>query len=363
MPGNFGTARPIDFSALGQIGQQFGGIIKNRRLSNALSALGPDATWEERARAIEQIDPKLGLEYDMRNSRSNAIGDPQAGFRWSADGTSQEFIPGSGEDPAVIKLQAEARGGPGGRVLPRIAINDLTEKGSTIEVMGGLSDTFMDGFAGWKVGAAGDAANKVASNTGLGNKEAAAWWKDYQYQANITRQKLFGSALTAQEKSQWDKANIDPGMTDDAVRTNLATRRKIEMKAARKLARVYLKSGYPREAIEEAVGISLDDDPTPAPTGEVPVQKVTTVPFGPAGDTPTLDANPGYQADMASGRYSTKASAQPKPEHVSKLKELLAQYPDPKDQAEIMDEWERKYPQYGRGAADAVLGRDVQAGR
>jgi hypothetical protein len=54
---------------------------------------------------------------------------------------------------------------------------------------------------------------------------------------------------------------------------------------------------------------------------------------------------------------------QPKPEHVQKLKALLAQYPDPKDQAEIMAEWEKKYPQYGRGAADHFLGRDVQAGR
>jgi hypothetical protein len=316
-----------DFSdVMGKIGSNFGTGVKDRRIARALGSLPPDASAAERAAVLEQIDPSMGLKYRMSTDRSDAISEAPSGYRWGAEG-NQEFIPGGPGDPAVIKAQSEARGGSGGKTLPRIAVNDLAEKGSLIENTKLLQDSFEDGFAGWGFDAAGRAANTIASNTGKGNTKAADWWRDYQYQANITRQKLFGSALTAQEKAQWDRANISPGMTDAAVRTNLENRRQAEIRAARKLAKAYKAGGYGKEAIEEAVGLSLDDDTPAPPAGPGEADAPDDMPTS---GTPTLDANPEYQADMAAGRYG-KAPGIASPQDVSLLQKALAEHPEQKD--------------------------------
>jgi hypothetical protein len=260
----------VDFvGPLSKIGENLGRARKENQLSDALSALGPNATADERARALEAIDPAMGLRYRIATDRSDALKEPPA-YITGPDGRAT-FNPGGPADPATVKTLAEARGGTGGKTLPRIAVNDLTEKGTVIQNTQLLHDTFKDGFGGWKVGSVGDAANLVARNTGIGNKEAATWWQDYQRHINIVRNQLFGSALTLQERQQWDKANITPGMTDDAIRTNLQHQADAERRAARKLARTYATSGYGKEAIEEAVGFSLDDDlPIPEATPSSP---------------------------------------------------------------------------------------------
>jgi hypothetical protein len=73
MPSNFGTPAPIDFSALSQIGQQFGSTIKNRRMSNALSSLGPDASLEDMSRAMLAIDPALGAKMMIEARQADAL--------------------------------------------------------------------------------------------------------------------------------------------------------------------------------------------------------------------------------------------------------------------------------------------------
>jgi hypothetical protein len=328
-----------DFSGiLSKIGSDVGGGINNYRVAQTLGSLPPDASAAERAAALERINPEMGLKYRMSTDRSDAIADAPSGYRWGTGG-NQEFIPGGPGDPSVIKAQAEARGGSGGKTLPRIAVKDLAEQGSLIENTKLLQDSFEDGFAGWKADAAGRAANTVASNLGVGNTKAADWWRDYQYQANITRQKLFGSALTAQEKAQWDRANISPGMTDQAVRTNLENRRQAEIRAARKLAKAYLAGGYGKEALEAAIGFGLDDGAPAAPPAGATPGEADAPDDMPIGGTPTLDANPEFQADMASGRF-TKAPGVATPTQVQKLQKALAEHPEEKDA--IIREFNRK---------------------
>lgn len=52
----------IDFSPLVQMGQQFGNMRREQQLGAALSALPPNASWEERANAIMKINPELGIK-------------------------------------------------------------------------------------------------------------------------------------------------------------------------------------------------------------------------------------------------------------------------------------------------------------
>jgi hypothetical protein len=76
-----------------------------------------------------------------------------------------------------------------------------------------------------------------------------------------------------------------------------------------------------------------------------------------------MATDPPVQGNMGGPTRDKYGAPQVRPEHKQQLIDALAKHPDPRDQQELMDEWERTYPDYGRGAADHALGRDYQAGR
>ncbi len=154
---------------------------------------------------------------------------------------------------------------PKAKDLPTGVVKDMNEKGSHLEDFTRLNTGFKDEYGGFKTAFAGDAVNAIARNTGIGNEERSTWWQDYQNQKNIVRNKLFGSALTATEKTEFDKANIHPGMTPGTIRANLALQHDASRRAAAKLVNTYVKMGYSQDQIEAATGMPLSDLQAPAP--------------------------------------------------------------------------------------------------
>jgi hypothetical protein len=153
---------------------------------------------------------------------------------------------------------------PKPRDLPTSVVKDMNEKGGLLEDFTRIDNGFKDEYGGFKTAFAGDAVNTIARNTGIGNEERATWWQDYQNQKNIVRNKLFGSALTATEKTEFDKANIHPGMTPGTIRENLRLQRDAQRRAAVKLVNTYSKMGYSQEQIEAATGFPLSEIQAPA---------------------------------------------------------------------------------------------------
>ncbi|WEK50972.1 MAG: hypothetical protein P0Y66_02530 [Candidatus Kaistia colombiensis] len=201
----------------------------------------------------------------MKNPTMNMPGGYQ-----SAPGGTMTFVPGGPADPAVVAQLAGARGqGGGNRMLPAMTIKDLGTKGQAVDDLNRLNEGFQDGYGGYKVGFFGDTANAIGRNYGMGLGDQSGWWQDYQSRKNVIRNQLFGSALTAHEKGEFDKADINPGMTPEAIRKNLARQHDLATKAARKLASAWAVQGYNREAIEAALGMSLDDiDGSPGGGGQ-----------------------------------------------------------------------------------------------
>jgi len=193
--------------------------------------------------------------------------------------------------------------GGSGRPLTQGHIDSLGGAGSAAQEFVGLRDTFDDSFGGLPF--AGNLDNWIKRNVpdsigGADPKGQADWWQRYQEQKNLVRNRLFGSALTATEKAEFDKANIDPGMKADKIRTNLARQADAAMRAAAKMARALEASGYNREAIEAAIGIPLDSLPSPTakPAADTPKQPPGAPPANPGtaptkgADKPTLKYNP-----------------------------------------------------------------------
>lgn len=152
-----------------------------------------------------------------------------------------------------------------GKELNTKTINDLSEAGSQLGTFDALTQSWSPEYGGRGgglpvIGGVVGATENALGRGGYGGYEQQAqWWSDYQSQKNIVRNKLFGSALTATEKGEFDKANISPEMDPKLIEKNLARQREAARAAAAKLANAYAKQGYSREAIEDAIGYSLDD--------------------------------------------------------------------------------------------------------
>lgn len=182
------------------------------------------------------------------------------GYQSRPDGGGLTFIPGGPADPTVVGNLAGVRNeGKPGRPLPAMTIKDLGTKGQAVDDMGRLTEGFQDGYSGYKTSWGGDITNAIGRNWGMGLGDQSNWWGDYQSRKNLIRNQLFGAALTAQEKAEFDKADINPGMTPTAIRQNLQRQQELATNAARKMATAYAQQGYSREAIEAALGMSLDD--------------------------------------------------------------------------------------------------------
>lgn len=189
-------------------------------------------------------DPKTGnaiYTAPMKGQGTNA----PSGYRYKEDGTL-EAIPGG---PAA-----------GGRlrVIPQNAIAALGAAGEGVTNLDRLTGTFDDKFSGQPL--IGDARNTLG-RLGFpgGDRDQAEWWQDYQNQKNVIRNKLFGSALTATEKAEFDKANIDPGTSAEVVRKNLKLQADAAHRAAEKIAKTYVAQGYSTDVIESAVGLTMDE--------------------------------------------------------------------------------------------------------
>jgi hypothetical protein len=70
---DYGWLPQIDMSPLTSIGQGLANRRQNNRLGDALGALGPDASLEDMARALQGIDPKLALKTMIEARQAQAL--------------------------------------------------------------------------------------------------------------------------------------------------------------------------------------------------------------------------------------------------------------------------------------------------
>lgn len=227
LPGGVGTFSPFSGEATYQPEMLTARIARDQAAANASNAQA------ERARRM----PFGG--------GAGAVQKAPVGYRWTENGVELEPIPGGPKD---------SKGGS--RPLTLQAINKLSAQGATATEFAGLTDTFLDGYGGYKSGMVGDAANWYGRTFG-DDTGRAQWWQRYQDQKNLIRNQLFGSALTETERAEFDKAQINPGMAASEIRKNLERQKAATERAALKIGRALAAGGYSTQQIEEAMGLPL----------------------------------------------------------------------------------------------------------
>lgn len=183
-------------------------------------------------------------------------------------GKVREFLDMELKERALAAKQAAAAR-PKPRTLSFGDTQKLAEEGSHLENVKRYGEQFSDDFAGYGTG--GDTTMAIARNfpvfTGEKTEKAAAFWQDYDRYKNQVRNKLFGSALTAPEKEAFEKADVNPNMDPKLIRQNLARQKAATISALGKTARSLVASGYTPEAVEGALGVSLQDLGVQPPQG------------------------------------------------------------------------------------------------
>lgn len=138
-----------------------------------------------------------------------------------------------------------------GKALPPKVVEDLAAKSDSVSTSQRLQTTFKDSYGGFAFDTVGDAAVAISKRSSdPARVEFAQWWQDYQAYKNEIRNKLFGSALTATEKGEFEKAQVTPGMSAEQIKANLARQSEIAQRAYNKISNAYLKNGYSASTID-----------------------------------------------------------------------------------------------------------------
>jgi hypothetical protein len=127
----------------------------------------------------------------------------------------------------------------------------LASQAAVVDKLVDLSETFKPAYAGYPTDAAGTVAVLVAGK--LSDPESVdlyQWWQGYQDHVNRVRNELFGAALTAPEKAEFEKAMVTKGMSPTQAQANLKRQADIALKAYNKLEGVLRIQGYSKSALD-----------------------------------------------------------------------------------------------------------------
>ena len=155
---------------------------------------------------------------------------------------------------AELKLkeaQAKSLQAADGKEIKFAEGTKLASQAAGVDKLVDLSETFKPAYAGYPTDAAGTVAVLVAGK--LSDPESVdlyQWWQGYQDHVNRVRNELFGAALTAPEKAEFEKAMVTKGMSPTQAQANLKRQADIALKAYNKLEGVLRIQGYSKSALD-----------------------------------------------------------------------------------------------------------------
>jgi Transglycosylase SLT domain len=177
-----------------------------------------------------------------------------------------------GEQPAA---QPPAATKSDFKPLPENDRKQLLETATRLDQLNEQRSGFKPEYGGFVSAAVGDFANAAARNNPIASKADTAraeWWQNYQRMKLAVRQGISGQSLTASELAEFDKADINPGMTPETIQANLAHQDQILRTAHERRVASLAADRYNPDAIKAASGL----DPgsvKPRPVESGPTQK------------------------------------------------------------------------------------------
>jgi len=257
-------AAPTDAEQQAAVAQ----MLRRRRNFGELGALTGDKVLQPfGGNMIKQADDYAGQIQDtrQRDTAHKLQGDYQTGQLGHMAGTLAETTRNNNlehEDrQAQIAAMLEAAGikaaakGAGHRKMTDNTRNTILSTVDTYTGVDSLLKTFKPEYT-QRLGAGPQSALPNAmARVGIGtegSKEAAQWWAAWNEVRTLPeRNRLFGATLTPNEKSEWDKVDLNPNMSPEQITVGVNRIKTILLRHASNRARGMVKEGFDPEMINE----------------------------------------------------------------------------------------------------------------
>lgn len=257
-------AAPTDAEQQAAVAQ----LLRRRRNFGELGALTGDKVLQPfGGNMIKQVDDYAGQIQDtrQRDTAHNLQKDYQTGQLGHMAGTLAETTRNNNlehEDrQAQINAMLEAAGiraGARGRAPRKMTDNTRNTILNTVDTYAGV-DSLLKTFKPEYTQRLGAGPQSSLPNTlarvGIGtegSKEAAQWWAAWNEVRTLPeRNRLFGATLTPNEKSEWDKVDLNPNMDPAQIAKGVNRIKTILLRHASNRARGMISEGYDPEMINE----------------------------------------------------------------------------------------------------------------
>jgi hypothetical protein len=151
----------------------------------------------------------------------------------------------------IEQARSEAEKAKDGKPINFGDSTKLADRATGVDKLVDLYDAFKPEYAGYGTNAAGEIAVFAAGKQS--DEESVAlyqWWQNYQNNVNKVRNDLFGSALTAPEKAEFEKAMVTKGMNSAQAKKNLQRQAEEAAKAYDKLEKVLRVGGFSKAQLD-----------------------------------------------------------------------------------------------------------------
>jgi hypothetical protein len=211
------------------------------------------ADMTQRAQQFEQNQAQIKAQQQILNSLREQNLENTAGFLAIAKSNNvlaQQNAAFTRQEK-IEKSRVAAEKAKDGKEIKFGEATKLANQSEGVDKLIGISDSFKPEFAGYATDYVGEAAVLLAGKSSDPDNVALyQWWQGYQDHVNRVRNELFGAALTAPEKAEFEKAMVTKGMNPAQAQANLKRQAEQALKAYEKLEKVLRVGGYSNSQLD-----------------------------------------------------------------------------------------------------------------